>query len=274
MEFFLVILISVLVSGFGSIVGFGGGVFMIPVLVIVFNYPIKFAIGCVVVSLLPASIISSLFNANNKSIDYRAALILEIPTIIGTVFGAYLTNVLPVKAVEILFSIIVGLIGIRIISKANEIKRKLSKDSFLYKLNSVGPSVIRKTKFGVYKINLLLASFFGMVSGSIAGFLGIGGGFLKVPVMTEVFKMPVFTASSTALFMIFFTSLTGSVSHYFLGHVYLFKALPVVLGFAGGALAGNLINTKITERVLKIMIGAALIFASASIIIYAAVSLK
>jgi len=274
MEFFLIVLISVFVSAFGSIVGFGGGVFMIPVLVIVFNYPIKFAIGCVVVSLLPASIISSLFNANKKSIDYRAALILEIPTIIGTVFGAYLTNVLPVKAVEILFSIIVGLIGIRIISKAKEIKRKLSKDSFLYKLNSIGPSVIRKTKFGVYKINLFLSSCFGLLSGSIAGFLGIGGGFLKVPIMTEVFMMPVFTASSTALFMIFFTSLTGSVSHYFLGHVDLYNAFPVVLGFSAGAFAGNLLNTKITERTLKIMIGAALIFASMSIIIYAAASLK
>jgi len=267
MEFTLIVLLSILVSGFGSIVGFGGGVFMIPILTIVFNYPIKIAIGCVMISLLPAAIISSIFNANNKNIDYRTAIILEIPTVIGTVFGAYLTNILPVKAVEITFAIIVGIIGYRMISKSKEMKKKFSKDSILYKLNSIGPSIIRKTKFGVYKINLFLSTIFGLLAGSVAGFLGIGGGFIKVPLMTEIFLMPIFTASSTALFMILFTSLTGSASHYFLGHVVFESATPVVLGFTIGAFLGNFINTSITEKTLKIMIGVALVLASSSILI-------
>lgn len=268
MEFFLIMLISVFVSAFGSIVGFGGGVFMVPILVIAFHYPIKLAIGCVVISLLPSSFISTLFNIKNKSIDYKAAFILEVPTIFGTVFGAYLTNVLSAEAVEIFFAVIVALIGGRVIIKSKLLKRKLEKDSLLYKLNSVGPSVIRKTKFGVYKINILLSSFFGLAAGGIAGFLGIGGGFLKVPIMTEVFLMPVFTASSTALFMILFTSLTGSVSHYLLGHIILNDAMPVIIGFASGAFFGNIINAKITEAVLKVMIGSALLLAALSIIIY------
>ncbi len=264
-EFSLIFLFSILVSGFGSIVGFGGGVFMIPILTLVFGYPIKIAIGCVIISLLPASIISSIFNANNKNIDYKTAFILEIPTIFGTVLGAYLTNILPVKAVEIVFSTIVGIIGYRMILTSKEMKKKFSKDSVLYKLNRIGPSVIRKTRFGVYKINIFLSSIFGLLSGSIAGFLGIGGGFIKVPVMTEIFLMPIFTASSTALFMILVTSITGSASHYFLGHIVFENAIPVVLGFTIGAFLGNFINTNITEKTLKIMIGIALVLAASSI---------
>ncbi len=267
MNFILILIASIIVSGFGTIVGFGGGVFMIPILVIVFNVPIKIAIGSVVIALIPSAIISTLFNLNKNNIDYKTAIILEIPTIFGTILGAYLTNILSVELVEILFSIIVLLIGYRMIKQSKTIRKKYDKNSLLYKLNNFGPGIIRKTNSGVYKINLLLSLIFGTLSGMIAGFLGIGGGFLKVPIMTEIFLMPAFTASATALFMILFTSISGSISHYFLGHVIFSNTIPVVLGFSIGALLGNIINANISEKVLKLMIGIGLLLASGSIII-------
>ncbi|MBK7104590.1 MAG: sulfite exporter TauE/SafE family protein [Ignavibacteriae bacterium] len=267
MTFILILLSAIFVSGFGSIVGFGGGVFMIPILVIVFGFPIKIAIGSVVVSLIPSAIISTLFNLNKNNIDYKAAIILEIPTIFGTILGAYLTKILSVEFVEILFSVVVLLIGYRMIKQSKTLRKKYDKNSFVYKMNSFGPSVIRKTKTSVYKINFLISGIFGSLSGMIAGFLGIGGGFLKVPIMTEIFRMPAFTASATALFMILFTSISGSFSHYFLGHIEFSKAIPVIVGFSIGAFLGNVITTNISEKVLKLMIGIGLLLASGSIII-------
>jgi uncharacterized membrane protein YfcA len=267
MFFLLILITSLLVSGFGSVVGFGGGVFMIPILVIVFGFPIKIAIGTVVIALIPSAIISTLFNLNKKSIDYKAAIVLEIPTIMGTILGAYLTNILSVELVEIVFSLVVLLIGLKMIKQSKTIHKKYDKNSFIYKLNSLGPSIIRKTNNAVYKINFLLSLILGSLSGMIAGFLGIGGGFLKVPIMTEIFRMPTFTASATALFMILFTSIIGSISHYFLGHIIFSETIPVLIGFSIGALLGNIINTKISEKVLKLMIGIGLLLASCSIII-------
>jgi len=90
---------------------------MIPILTLVFGYPIKIAIGCVIISLLPASIISSIFNANNKNIDYKTAFILEIPTIFGTVLGAYLTNITE-KTLKIMIGIALVLAASSIAFKA------------------------------------------------------------------------------------------------------------------------------------------------------------
>lgn len=266
MNFLFIVFVSIIVSGFGSIVGFGGGVFMIPILVIFFHYPIKIAIGAVVISLIPSALISTLFNLNKNNIDYKTAVILEIPTILGTIIGAYLTKIFSITLVEILFSIIVFIIGFKMISQTESKKQSFGKNSLMYKFNNFGPKIIRKTEHGVYKISMIVSTIFGIISGTIAGFLGIGGGFIKVPIMTEIFSMPAVTASATALFMILFTSISGSVSHLLLGHIIISYAIPVILGFSIGAFGGNFINPKLSDKTLKQLIGIGLLLAAVSLI--------
>jgi uncharacterized protein len=271
MHFFHIILlfvISALVSSFGTLVGFGGGVFMVPILVIVFKIPINIAVGSVIFALFPAAVISSYFNIKEKKVDYRAGITLEIPTMVGTVIGALLTKILPLKLVEIGFSIIIFLVGIFNVKTAGDVEQVNRKESIFYKLNSIGPGIIRRTKYGAYKMSFLLSGLFGMVSGIIAGFLGIGGGFMKTPIMVNVFNLHPEVATSTALFMIVFTSLTGSISHYILGNIHFTYASPIVLGFIVGAFAGNFWGIKIKGKSLKIYIGVGLILAALSVLIY------
>jgi uncharacterized protein len=269
-EFHLIMLVvvSALVSSFGTIVGFGGGVFMIPILVIIFNIPINIAVGSVIFALFPAAVISSYFNIKDKKVDYQAGIILEIPTMVGTVIGALLTKILPIKMVEIGFSLIICMVGIFNLKNAEPVKHVDRKDSFFYKLNSIGPGIIRRSKYGAYKISFLLSGLFGLTSGIIAGFLGIGGGFMKTPIMVNVFNLHPIIATSTALFMIMFTSLTGSISHYMLGNIHFRYATPIVLGFIIGAFVGNFWGIKIKGKTIKIYIGIGLILASLSVLIY------
>lgn len=268
MEIFLLVVISIIVSAFGSIVGFGGGVFMVPLLVIVFKVPINIAVGSVIFALFPSSLISTIYNIKNKSIDYMAGMILEIPTAIGTVLGAYLTAVLPIFIIEVTFAVLISLIGINMIYQVYKKAPRYNKESFFYKINKIGPSIIRRSKYGAYRISYLLCLIFGLISGIIAGFLGVGGGFLKIPIMVNVFGLPSLIASSTALYMIVFTSLTGTVSHYLLGHINFTYGIPIISGFAVGAFIGNIFSVKISEHTLKFLIGIALILAALSIIIY------
>ena len=59
MEFILILLLALLFAAFGTIVGFGGGIFMIPILVIGFILPIHVAVGSVILALFPGSLVSS-----------------------------------------------------------------------------------------------------------------------------------------------------------------------------------------------------------------------
>lgn len=269
MQIILVFLCGVLFSAFGTVVGFGGGIFMIPVLIIFFNVPINIAVGSVILALFPGSLISTYFNFKGKKIDYLAGIFLEVPTIAGTVLGSFLTAIIPLFSLEIIFSVFVSVLGVYTYRKGQRNKMKLSRDNIFFKLNKIGPRVIRKSGKGAYRISAALASTFGMLAGLMAGLFGIGGGFLKTPIMVNVFGIPPSVAAATALFMIVFTSLTGSVSHYFLGHINFTYSLPIVAGFIVGAFTGNHFNLKISEKALAKLIGLGLLLAGAAVIIKA-----
>ncbi len=266
MQLFLIFLFGLIFSAFGTVVGFGGAVFMVPILVVVFHVPMNIAVGSTIFALLPSSLISTYFNFKKKKIDFRVGIFLEIPTIIGTVIGSILTSILPHTILEIIFGLFVSVIGIYTLLKERRGKKTIRKHNILYKLNKFGPRIISRSKHKVYRISLLSALSFGMLAGIMAGLLGIGGGFLKTPIMINVFGMPSSVAAATALFMIVFTSLTGSISHSLLGHINFVYSLPIVSGFVLGAFVGNRLNIKLSESLISKLIGVGLILAGSFLI--------
>jgi len=128
---------AVLVSAFGTIVGFGGGVFMVPLLVLFFHVPIHFAVGSVILALFPAAVISTIHNLRRGFVDLVVGILLEIPTIGGTVLGAWLTRYLPTVQLALLFSGMVTLTGFSMLRQ--EYGNTSSKFSFLTSLNRLPP---------------------------------------------------------------------------------------------------------------------------------------
>lgn len=258
----LLIAISCLISIFGSIVGFGGGIFMVPILITIFHYPLEIAVGSVMVSLIPSSLLSTYINRKQGFVDFRMGILLEIPTIVGVILGSLMLSFLSSERLEILFALMVFLLGISFFLKIkSKTKRKIR---LFYHLNKMKPRMIIKNPghFVAYRISIWMIGFFGFLSGSLAGLFGIGGGFMKTPIMIKVFKIPAKIAAATALFMIVITSFVGSISHYLQGHVDFVQAWPIIVGFAFGALAGQRLNVKIKDKVLEKMIGFALLLAS------------
>ena len=266
MDIALIFLFAVLFSAFGTLVGFGGGIFMLPMLIIFFRMPIDIAVGSVILALLPGSIISTYFNARLKKIDYLAGILLEIPTMVGTVAGSLLTSIIPLFVLEIVFAFFVSLVGIYTYRKGGKGNIQANRNKFFFKLNKIGPRLIKRSESGAYRISFIVAVSFGLAAGMIAGLFGVGGGFLKTPIMVNVFNIPPSIATATALFMIIFTSLTGTASHYFLGHIEFTYAVPIVAGFIVGAFVGNHLNIKISEKFLAKLIGVGLVFAGFSVL--------
>jgi uncharacterized membrane protein YfcA len=239
----LIILFAVIISAFGTIVGFGGGVFMVPLLVIGFHVPINIAVGSVLVALFPSALISTIYNSRKQLIDYKTGLLLEIPTMFGTVFGSFLSVIIPVLILELIFGVFITYLGVNFIKKSYGEQVRNIKDSIFYKLNKIGPKVIRRTSYGAYRVSFMLALVFGIIAGT--------------------------SAAATGLFMIVITSLTGSISHYFLGNVHFGYAIPIVIGFVAGAFIGNSITAKIDEHILKRLIGIGLSLSGLVFLIYA-----
>lgn len=269
LDLFLIFIISIAVSTLGTIAGFGGAVFLVPILMLFFGYPLEVAIGSVIVALVPSSALSTFFNFRRSAIDFKVGTLLEVPTVFGTLLGAVLVAVIPVFPLKITFSVFVLFMGFLMLKSKST--KTSSESSFFEKLNKTKPSFIIKNRkrFAAYQVSLWSIGFFGFITGILAGLFGVGGGFMKTPIMIKVFKIPYRIATSTALYMIMITSFFGTLSHYFLGHIIFEKAIPVVIGFLIGAIMGKFINKKITSKILERLIALALILAGIAVAINA-----
>jgi len=265
-EHLLIFVVAAAVSAFGTVVGFGGGVFMVPILILLFGVPIQLAIGSVIIALFPSALISTFYNLRKDCIDFAVGLLLEGPTIIGTIIGAWLTAYLPTRQIEILFSILVIWAGAAMIRRNKQSAQP--QFSLFKKLNNVPPRLHRRTSKGVYEMSGITVTGFGLLSGIVAGLFGIGGGFIKGPLMVLGFGMPARIAAPTALFMIVITSAVGSVSHYWLGHLRWEIGLLLTSAFISGSLLGNRMTRTIAERRLVKVIGLALIAAGIAMVIF------
>ena len=261
----LLILIGFMISLYGSIVGFGGGIFMVPILVTVFNYQLDIAAGTAMISLVPSSIISTYLNRKEGFVDFKMGILLEVPTMIGVVIGSLILTYFAAKGnliiLEVIFALMILIIGISFFAAKEKDKNKLG---FFDKLNKVRPRFIIKNSINkvAYRVSLYMALFFGLMAGALAGLFGVGGGFMKTPIMLKVFKIPAKIAAATALFMIIITSITGSAMHFSQGHILMEKSWPVALGFSLGAIAGHYLNAKLKDKVLEKLIGVSLITAA------------
>lgn len=256
---------GVFVSALGTLVGLGGGAFVVPVLILGFGVPLKMAVTAVTFSLFPSALLSTFFNVRRKNIDYFAGITLEIPTLVGTVIGAYLTKILPVRPLELLFCGFLLYMGSRLIKKP-----KKEQEGLLIKMNRI-PPVVEKTRDGVsYLMGVPAIGFFGTLSGILAGLFGIGGGVIKTPVMLRIFKMPLKRATSTAIFMITFTSAMASFSHWKLGTMNWAIALPLGASFFCGSFVANSWGNRFKSETLEKLLGFALAAAALSLGIHAA----
>lgn len=257
----ILILISFTISMFGSVVGFGGGIFMVPILITVFSYPLTTAVGSVMISLLPSSLISTFLNRKEGYVDFKMGLLLEIPTILGVFLGVLLLSYITAQHLEILFAVLVLFLGFSFFIKQKSTTKK--GQGLFYSLNTLKPRYIIKNHFNhvAYRFSIWMVLIFGLMAGTLAGLFGIGGGFLKTPIMLKVFRMPAKIATATALFMIVITSTTGSISHYALDHIHFMSAWPIMFGFAAGAFGGQQLNLKIKNSTLEKLIGMGLVLA-------------
>ena len=135
----ILILISFTISMFGSVVGFGGGIFMVPILITVFHFPLTTAVGSVMISLIPSSLISTYLNRKEGFVDFKMGILLEIPTIFGVVLGTLLLSYISAEHLEILFAILVLFLGISFFLKKGK-KDKKGNGGFFYHLNKLKPS--------------------------------------------------------------------------------------------------------------------------------------
>ncbi len=257
--------LGVLFSAVGTLVGLGGGIFMVPLLVLVFGVPFKIAVAVASFCIVPACLLSTVFNMQRRQIDYSAGLALEVPAVIGAIAGAYLITLLPVRPMQLVFALVAALLAWKVLGGNSD----KAAGGWLDRINQIPPAIARQGPRGTYQVGIPAIGVVGFGAGIFAGLFGLGGGVFKTPTLVRLFQMPARTATATALFTMVFTGIAASVSHWLHGRLDWQLALPLAAAFLVGALIGNQFAGNIRSRTIEMILGTVLAIAAVAVAIHA-----
>ncbi|MHA1451203.1 MAG: sulfite exporter TauE/SafE family protein [Candidatus Hodarchaeales archaeon] len=184
-------IISLVIGSLSIIAGFGGGVFLVPVLTVFFGISLKTVIGTVLLSLVFPAAIGSIGAWKRGEIDFRLAIMFEIPTIIGSIIGATITSseIIPEFLLKLCFGLLAIFFSYNMLNKVRQQQKGITRSNgrFLRKLTAIPPIVTLENNNTVYTISIPVIASGGLIIGFLAGMLGVGGGWLKTPLSRPKF---------------------------------------------------------------------------------------
>ena len=107
MNYLLIFLIAILTSAASACVGLGGGLLLIPFLILIFDLPVKIVAGTMLFAMVPYTAVATWGNLRNDYVNFKIGLVMVIGATVGVVLGAYFTDVFPDLLLKIIFVTIV-----------------------------------------------------------------------------------------------------------------------------------------------------------------------
>ncbi len=113
----------------------------------------------------------------------------------------------------------------------------------------------------------LIAAAIGMVAGVASGYVGVGGGFLMVPMMMQLLRMPMKLTAGTSLMAVLFIALPGTIMQSFLGNIAWLPGISVAIGTMPGAYLGSRLIPYVPERALRFLFAGMLFIAAIMLVV-------
>jgi uncharacterized membrane protein YfcA/uncharacterized membrane protein len=268
--FFLVLGASIVAGLVGSLVGLGGGVFVVPLLTVAFGLPIEAAVGASIVSVIATSSGAAAAYVKDHLTNLRVGMFLEIATTIGAISGAFLAVVLAPQLLFIIFGVVLLISAIPLIHKlGEELPQNVQNDRWATRLR-LASTYPDAAAGGMVSYNVThVPEGFGMmyIAGLLSGLLGIGSGTFKVLAMDTAMRLPMKVSSTTSNFMIGVTAAASAGIYFQRGDIHPLVAAPVALGVLIGALVGAKTLARLSNRTVRLLFVPILIAISAEMII-------
>jgi uncharacterized membrane protein YfcA len=240
----IVALFSVLAGYLGALLGLGGGLLLVPMLILLFHVAPAVAFAASLVAVIATSSGSASAYVGEGLADTRLGMFLEVATVVGSLAGAVVTVFLLANQTQLLTLAFVPVVllaavlmyrtrgsGDRVRTTPDRVARSLRLGGSYF-----DPQLHERVPYDVGRTDIGLA--FSAFAGVVAGLLGIGGGLFYVPAMNTFMGVPMRVAGATSNFMIGVTATAGALVYLLGGQVALFWTAPAVLGMLLGSRLG------------------------------------
>lgn len=277
----LMFLIALLVGFLAGLFGVGGGFLMVPLVNMIFRVPMSVAAGTDILQITSTAASGALAHFKLGHVEMKLAVMLLCGSIPGGWFGVYLINGLKETGmanldyvtsigwtcVVIVTGLMLTIEGYKAFKKRQKNKERGDESSHdadgddevsigigarIQKLPMPPRVYLDKSDITVSAIIPVLAGF---LVGTMAGFFGVGGGIIMMPILVYVLGVPTVVAIGTDLFQMIFTASNATIAHAISGNIDYILALLMMTGAVIGAQIGARSSKIIHGSQIRVVFG-------------------
>lgn len=264
------LLLGVLIGITLGLTGAGGGILAVPALVFGMGWSVQKATPVALIAVAASAALGAIQAFRQKLVRYKAAVLMATSGIPFTLLGSYIAQYLPARFMLVIFATVMLLVAIRLLKKLylDKLEQQNPQDAAPCKTNPESGRFIWSWPTGLW-----LGST-GAVAGLMTGLLGVGGGFIIVPIMRKLTTLSTQAIIATSLLVITLVSTGSIISALIHGAVIpLQVTLFFMLATAIGMTVGRGILPYLPDRAIQQGFAYILILVSCSLLLKAALFL-
>jgi uncharacterized protein len=282
---------------FGSLLGLGGGILIVPLLTLGFGRPLREAVAVSLVCVIVTSSAAAGAYLRGRVANLRLGTVLALFTASGALVGALLAFVIPEQALAGLFSLLLAYVAVSMGRAGLKASRAApappevraadgiaddgtgdhrTAETVAAEAHTAEPAAEPAAAgWGPgsepgghldgpgYRVRHLVPSMFASLgAGVVSALLGVGGGVINVPTMNLLMGVPLRVAAATSNLMIGVTAVASAIIYLLRGGIDPYIAGPTAIGVFVGASVGARVAHRIDVRVLRILFVAVLAWTS------------
>ena len=273
-------LAGVFVGVMSGLLGVGGGTIMVPIFRLAFGMGPLASTATSLFAIIPTSISGVVAHTRAKTCVPRLGLALGVGGAVMSPVGVWLASVSPGWLVICVAAVVIGFSAFKMFKKAvkcapapragqagaartagSNAAESQTACAGAASAHSAAPKPVPDQPV-LSRKQYLQGACIGLVAGLASGYVGVGGGFIMVPLLLAVLDIPMSLASGTSLIAIMILAIPGVIGQGLLGNIDYLAGIAIVVGSIPGALVGARLVRVVPERQLRFIFGGFLLVAA------------
>lgn len=271
--------VGIIVGMLSGMLGVGGGTVLVPVFKLLYGMPAIAATATSLFTIIPTSLSGVITHVRNRTCIPLLGIAAGVGGAIVSPLGVWLASISPEWSIMVAAALVIGYSAITMFQKALKL-RKGDKGTCLLspsvETSSTSSKLAPSDDKGHVPLSpspssngrLLGIGFcIGLVAGIVSGYVGVGGGFIMVPLFMQLLGTPMKMTSGTSLIAVMILAIPGTITQAMLGNVDWLAGILIAIGTIPGAAIGSKLMARVSELALRFGFSIFLLVAAALLVL-------
>lgn len=261
-------LVGVVVGALSGLLGIGGGTLMVPIFRLGFGMTALESTATSLFTIVPTSLVGFATHIKNKTCIPRVGVVCGLAGALTSPVGVILASLSPAWLVMLAAALIVAYSSVSMFRKAIRMPKVAATAGTPLEegAEEAAKEIEEKLpEFAFTKKRVAQAIAIGLGAGLASGYVGVGGGFIMVPLFLSVLGIMMRQASGTSLVAVTILAVPGVITQVMLGNVELIAGIAMAAGSIPGAILGANLTRIVPERQLRFAFGTFLLVSAVAL---------